>query len=286
MLNYLRILRPINLIIIGLTVLVLPLSVLQGVGVDGSTFFFIVLKSLNITLIAAAGYVINDYFDQKADAVNKPEEQWVGTYITGKRAILLHFVLSSLALVISIFLSHHFHSHFYWLATSLLTLVLLIYTPFLKRTMILGNVVVAAVVAILPLWALMNTLACINGILLWAMVFFSFCSNWIREVMKDIQDVEGDAVGHYKSIALVKGISSTIKLVKWSWIFLMMCVLAFHLFVLDELYPLPFALMFVPGIVGWFPVWIAKNPSDYKRVSRLMKIWMIGATIGFVLLFR
>jgi len=285
MLNYLRILRPINLIFIGLTVLVLPLLTQLTVGMDGSTFFFIVLKALNLTIVAAAGYIINDYFDQKADAINKPDEQWVGSLMTGKRAILLHIVLSSLAMMLSIVISHHFQHHFYWMATLILTLLLLLYTPFFKRTMLLGNVLVAGVVAIIPWWALLNSVTPKHEWLIWSMVFFSFCSNWIREVIKDIQDIEGDAVGQYKSIALVKGVSKAVELVKWSWILLLCCVLLFHLFILDEINKWSLVLMLFPGLIGWFPVWIAKNPKDYKRVSRLMKIWMMGATIGFILLF-
>ncbi len=285
MLNYFRILRPINLIFIGLTVLILPLLTHVAVEMEGSTIFFIVLKALNLTFIAAAGYVINDYFDQKADAINKPDEQWVGILITGKRAILMHIVFSLLALLLSIVISSHFQHHFYWIATLGLTLLLLLYTPFFKRTMLMGNILVAAVVAIIPWWALMDSINVKNERLIWAMVFFSFCSNWIREVIKDIQDVEGDRVGQYKSIALMKGVSKTVELVKWSWIFLLFCVLIFHLLILDEINKWSLILMLVPGFIGWFPVWIAKNPKDYKRVARLMKIWMIGATIGFILLF-
>ncbi len=285
MLNYLRILRPINLIIIGLTVLVLPLLTLLTVGVGWAAFFFIVLKALNLIIIAAAGYVINDYFDQKADAINKPDEQWVGTHITGKRAILMHTLLSSLALIISVFISHHFQHHFYWIATLVLTILLLLYTPFFKRTMLMGNVLVAGVVAIIPWWALMDCINATNERLIWAMVFFSFCSNWMREVIKDIQDVEGDRVGQYKSIALIMGVSKAVELVKWSWIFLLICVWLCHQFILEESNRWSMLLMLLPGLVGWFPVWIAKNPEDYKRIARLMKIWMIGATIGFILLF-
>jgi len=267
MFNYLRIVRPTNLIIIGFTILVLPGFVQPTLLNDKVECLFIVLKAICLTAIAASGYIINDYFDQKADAINKPDEQWVGSLITGKRAILLHIVFSSVALLLSIVISYHFQHHFYWIATLILTLLLLVYTPFFKRTMSLGNVLVA------------------DERLIWAMVFFSFCSNWMREVIKDIQDVKGDRVGQYKSIALIMGVSKAVELVKWSWIFLLICVWLCHQFILEESNRWSMLLMLLPGLVGWFPVWIAKNPEDYKRIARLMKIWMIGATIGFILLF-
>ena len=285
MLNYLRIVRPINLIIIGFTVLVMPVLVNPTIVLISFEGFLVVLKAIALTLIAASGYVINDYFDQKADAINKPHEQVVGVHIAGKRAILAHVILSSFALVLSFVLGYYYQNHFYWISALLLVVGLLIYTPFFKRTIFWGNILVAAVVAILPWWALMDVAQPQKDFLIWAMVFFSFCSNWMREVIKDIQDVEGDAVGQYRSIALAKGVAPAAQLVKWSWITLLLCVILFHFMILEDQNKLALLLMVGPGVIGWFPVWIAKNPADYKRIARLMKIWMILATIGFILLF-
>ena len=274
MLNYLRITRPINLIIIGLTVLILQCLV----KTPGNWLFFetflMVLKALVLVLIAAGGY-----------AINKPREQIVGVHLTGKRAILIHILLSSLALVSSFFLSHVYHNHFYWLMSLILIFALLVYTPFFKRTMVLGNVLVAAIVACLPWWALVDIVSASLYFMVWAMVFFSFVSNWIREVVKDIQDVQGDAVGQYRSIALVKGIVSAAQVVKWAWLGLLLSVVLFHLFIVEPENNLSFNLMVVPGLLGWFPTWIAKEPADFKRIARLMKLWMVLATTGFILLF-
>lgn len=285
MLNYLRITRPINLIIIGLTVFILQCLVKTPDNWISLETFLMVLKALVLVLIAAGGYAINDYFDQRADAVNKPKEQIVGIHLTGKRAILMHIVLSSLALVSSFFLSHVYHNHFYWSMSLILIFALLVYTPFFKRTMIFGNVLVAAIVACLPWWALMDIVPASLYSMVWAMVFFSFVSNWIREVVKDIQDVEGDAVGQYRSIALVKGIASAAQLVKWAWLGLLFSVIVFQFFFVEPHKNLSLNLMVVPGLLGWFPTWIAKEPADFKRIARLMKLWMVLATAGFILLF-
>ncbi len=285
MLNYLRITRPINLIIIGITVVVLQWLVKTPLNGWSFESVLIVLKALVLVLVAAGGYVINDYFDQRADAINKPKEQIVGVHLTGKRAILIHILFCALALVFSFFLSHVYHNHFYWLMTLILIFALLVYTPFFKRTMILGNVLVAAIVACLPWWALMDLVPTSLYSMVWAMVFFSFISNWIREVVKDIQDVQGDAVGQYRSIALVKGIGAASMVVKWAWLGLLVSVMVFHLFMVNPGQRIALNLMVIPGFIGWFPTWIAKEPADYKRIARLMKLWMILATAGFVLLF-
>lgn len=285
MLNYLRVTRPINLIIIGLTVFILQCLVRTPEDWFSFKTFVIGTKALVLVLIAAGGYVINDYFDQRADAINKPKEQIVGVHLTGKRAILIHILLSSLALGSSLFLGYQFKNHFYWSMTLVLIVALLVYTPIFKRTMVLGNVLVAAIVACLPWWALMDVVPYALYSMVWAMVFFSFFSNWIREVVKDIQDVQGDAVGHYRSIALVKGVGAASMVVKWAWLGLLLSVILFHLFVVEFENKLSLNLMVLPGLLGWFPTWIAKEPKDYKRIARLMKLWMILATAGFILLF-
>jgi 4-hydroxybenzoate polyprenyltransferase len=107
---FLKLVRLPNLFFIVLTqflfyyCILLPLLRSAGAVAEIDRVQFILL-SLASVLIAAAGYIINDYFDVNIDQVNKPKKNVVDLIVSRRWAILWHFVLSGIGVLLSLYIS-------------------------------------------------------------------------------------------------------------------------------------------------------------------------------------
>jgi 4-hydroxybenzoate polyprenyltransferase len=160
-------------------------------------------------LIAGAGNAINDYFDVKADRINRPKRQVIEKTIKKRWAIIIHWGFNLIALVISIYLSIHLHSWFYVFIHLFATTLLWVYSIFLKRVYFISNLSISVLVALVPVLGY-KTMLDLNLIILdmrfpILLTLGAFVTNLTREIIKDVQDMEGDQKTHVKSIAVVSG---------------------------------------------------------------------------------
>jgi 4-hydroxybenzoate polyprenyltransferase len=191
-------------------------------------------------LIAAAGNIINDYFDIKADKINKPEKLIVSTSISKRNAIKYHWYLSGIAIIIAIFLSLYYHSLSYIFIHVLAINLLWLYSAYFKKKMLLGNLLIASLTALvivlsgIHLYHVCDFLLHPNldgkisihpsiedAVFHWKNVFlntgnfvillsvFAFILNLGREIVKDIEDVTGDKEIHAHTLPITLGIKKT-----------------------------------------------------------------------------
>jgi 4-hydroxybenzoate polyprenyltransferase len=277
----LSIVRPINLIIIALNIVVVDFFICPQGPFDSKEFFVELLKVLVMVLLAAGGNMINDYFDQKTDALNKPKEQLIGKIISPKRVILLHLVITSLAVVLALVLTLLTHQFFYACVALMYAIVLYLYTPFFKRIPILGNAVIAACVGFLPYWTaygceFMTTDG--RQKVAWLMVF-AFVSNFIREWVKDVQDVQGDTAQGYRTAAVRWGFQSSKRALYFLWwLQIVLC----SLYCWNHPSVWTSAMVFAPSFFGGVPLWIATKNQDFKRISLLLKMIMVLGMLGII----
>lgn len=199
--GFLRASRIPNLLIIGSTqylaivFLVSPFAGKERV-ISSLGFFMMVVSTL---LIAAGGYIINDYFDQKIDMVNRPEKVVVGTLFRRRLAMVAHLILTLLGIGLGFYIKpavgivHLFSSFSLWH-----------YSNSLRRLPIIGNLTIAFMAGLslllIPVYLGRNEmLVYIYAVLAMAIVL-------IREVIKDIEDVKGDATFGCQSIPVVWGV--------------------------------------------------------------------------------
>jgi 4-hydroxybenzoate polyprenyltransferase len=279
--NLLSIVRPINLIIIALNIAVVDFFICsQGLfSWDGAVV--LLLKIIVMVLLAAGGNMINDYFDQKTDALNKPSKQLIGKVISPKRVILLHLLITTLSILFALVLSLWTHHEFYAIVTLLYALVLYLYTPFFKRIPVIGNLVIATCVAFLPYWTAFGHISIgMDGArkIIWLMAF-AFLSNFIREWAKDVQDVLGDAAQGYRTAAVRWGFETSKKVlfVLW-WLQIFLCCV----YCWSNASISSFAMVVLPSVLGWFPLWIATKNQDFKRISLILKVTMVLGLIGII----
>jgi 4-hydroxybenzoate polyprenyltransferase len=197
--SFLRLTRAWNLLIIAFSQYFIAVKLISpNTLLDWKLF----LLASSTVLIAAAGYIINDYYDIKIDLVNKPERVVIGKGITRRYAILLHSLLSMFGVFLGLMLDWRIG------AINFATVFLLWwYSNDLKRQPFIGNVVVALMtgIAIMMVDALFQT----GNILIVTYAAFAFFMTLIREIIKDMEDLKGDNTFGCKTLPIVWGLRKT-----------------------------------------------------------------------------
>jgi 4-hydroxybenzoate polyprenyltransferase len=206
--GFFRLIRINNLFIIVLTLIGVWYGSAHSLILN-SNFISYLLMILFTILIAGAGNAINDYFDVKADRINRPNRQVIEKTIKKRWAIIIHWGFNLIALVISVYLSIHLHSWFYVFIHLFATTLLWVYSIFLKRVYFISNLSISFLVALVPVLGY-KTMLDLDLLIVdmrfpILLILGAFVTNLTREIIKDIQDMEGDQIRHVKSIAIVSG---------------------------------------------------------------------------------
>lgn len=159
--------------------------------------------------------MINDYFDIREDAINKPRLALVGRVLKRRVVLISHWGWMALAWTLAGMLAWNMRSAgpLFWAVA--LGLGLTFYSPLAKRKFLLGNLLVAMAVAQLPLWAGYITLGSISaaGSQGLALAGWAFALTFLRELVKDLQDWEGDRMQGYRTLPVRWGRERA-----WKWI--------------------------------------------------------------------
>lgn len=287
--------RPINLLLIGYTFVCFHF----GLGSQlHSTFHFDsfighIFLLLTILLTASAGNFINDYFDKKVDAVNKPNQISIDKKIKRRVVILAHIITNSIALICAFIASKLLQSWMPILITPFIIFLLAVYTPYLKKMYLVGNITVSFCIAIIPIWALWPEVIREGNWLVqsWTLVFtlFAFFISLTREIVKDIEDVEGDTVGNYQTVAVKSGLGVAKLLSLFSLLTtLIIASVAWLLYLNDVEHWVKqtyVALVLIPLVIAFLVLLLSKTKKWYSISSMTLKIVMfLGITFSLFLL--
>jgi 4-hydroxybenzoate polyprenyltransferase len=219
-------LRLPNLLIIAFTLLLIryflfiPVYASAGI-IPAITDLQYRLMIVATMMIAAAGYISNDYFDVIADRVNKPGKQYIGTRISQSAALAYAFILSICSIAIATWLAVSMRSLIPLLILALALAVAWWYAIRLKKSLLWGNIAVSCMSAgtIVMVWLIEHTGSNLpgqagNGIsrIVIAISIFAFLLSLLREIVKDMEDVEGDRLLGCRSLPITIGITSTRKM--------------------------------------------------------------------------
>lgn len=300
---FLRLIRWPNLVFIAVTqwlvyaCLYRPLFLTDpGAPVDRSIFSWILAS----VLIAAGGYVINDYFDINIDEVNRPQRQVLDKIISRRWAMLWHLLMSVVGLVFTA-LAIDWDSQGYLLVANLgCVLALWIYSTRLKKTLLVGNVLIALLTS-WTIWVIF--LSRFDGFAVFSQTNeaqqkftrlvtlyagFSFVITLIREAVKDMEDRIGDAKAGCRTLPIVWGFpAAKIYTAVWT-VVLILSLLVVHAYVLPfgwwwaSLYAL--SALIAPLVIFLFRLLAAQQPSDFTPLSQILK-WVMLAGILSLLFF-
>lgn len=226
------------------------------------------LITLSTVTIAAAGYIINDYFDVKIDLVNKPNEVIIGRLIKRRWAIIIHQSLNVIGVLLGLLISVKV-----FIINLVAVTCLWFYAERFKRLAFIGNFVVASLTG--ASLVVMAVYYPGSDLLINIYAVFAFGITLIREVIKDMEDVPGDKKYGCRTLPIIWGIPKTKK-------FVYLLILGFVLLVLSIGWKLDndrvmtiFLLLGIP--VGWmvYKLYRADRKAHYSFLSRFCKAIMV-----------
>ncbi|MBS1506944.1 MAG: geranylgeranylglycerol-phosphate geranylgeranyltransferase [Bacteroidetes bacterium] len=263
--GFLRLTRFWNLLIIGLAQYFAAGFLIDRQKIWDVNLF---LLSFSTVIIAAAGYIINDYYDIKIDLINKPERVVIGKEVARRYALLFHSLLSIIGIVVGLFLNWRIG------AINFFSVFLLWwYSNDLKRQPFIGNFVVALLTGLSIF--LINILYQIQQPLVTIYALFAFAMTLVREIVKDAEDLKGDNTFGCRTLPIIWGIPKT-------KIFLYGLLLIFFIAVVEinqYFAQLPmyyfFGFLFVPLVLLVVQLIRADTKKDFYSLSQWCKVIML-----------
>lgn len=307
---FLKLIRWPNLVFIALTQVMFKYCILKPIfqqaglkpNVEGIYFVLIILSYV---LIAAGGYIINDYFDLNIDQVNKPDKVIIDRVIRRRKALMLHILVSLLAIAFSFYVDLRAGSKIAGLSAVICVVLLFFYSTTLKKKFLIGNILVSATTAwsiIALTWFEGNQFFMyksragsleIDKIFRLTVLYtgFAFIISLIREVVKDMEDVEGDRKYGCKTMPIVWGYNAT-KVFVMVWLIVLIGMVAttqayvgYFGWWLSIIYAV--ILIIVPLLKVCKDLFSAQTPADFHKLSSLIKLVMFTGilSMGFFLIY-
>lgn len=240
--------------------------------------------------IAAGGYIINNIFDIETDSENKPENVIIGKSISESQGYNLYIGFTIIGVVIGFYLSNVIEKPSFASTFIIIAVTLYLYASSLKQSLLIGTILVALmlsfsviIIGLFDLYPVTNVenrpiMGLLFSILL-DYAIFAFIINFIREIVKDLEDIEGDRLQGMNTLPIAFGKGKTTKLVfGLSFIPLILVVnyinsylFASNLFI-GTLYGVIFIL--APLIYFTIKIWSATNKQDFHHLSTVLK-WIL-----------
>ncbi|HEY6902023.1 MAG TPA: geranylgeranylglycerol-phosphate geranylgeranyltransferase [Puia sp.] len=265
-------------------------------GLSPVLFYLLTASSI---LIAAAGYIINDYFDLNIDRVNKPAKLVVERIIKRRWTIIWHWILSSLGVLLGFYVSWKLRNPIIGLGNMGCVILLWFYSTTFKRKLLIGNLVISLLTAwvILVLFfcefrvtglgdpALRNSL---SRLFKYAIVYsgFAFIISLIREVVKDIEDMEGDERYGCRTLPIVWGVNVA-KVFAGTWLAVLIgALIVIQFYVLQSWQWIAVAYCFVfldlPLLWTLRKLYEAQTKAQYHRLSGVIKGMMLVGILSMI----
>lgn len=307
MLGFLKLVRWPNLLFILLTQVLFFYGVVEPVLFNGVymprefriLFYLLCLASI---LIAAAGYIINDYFDLNIDLVNKPARMVVDKTVSRRWAIFLHMFFSMAGILISFYIGLQSNNWFIGFANIVCVVVLWFYSTTFKKKLLSGNILISMLTA----WTVLvvyffahnymgglfreqTTAAASHKLLRLALLYtsFAFIITLIREVVKDVEDMEGDRKYGCRTMPIVWGVEFS-KVFVSIWMIILLALLLIVLFyILQFSMWVPaaynFLLIIVPAAYALFLLMKSKTSPEFGRLSTWIKVVIFTGILSMIL---
>lgn len=293
--DFFRLIRWKNLLIVALTqhlirhTLLIPF--IDFLSLDNMQFMLLVISTV---LVAAAGYIINDYFDIQVDQLNN-RKVIVGNTIKRREAIVIHFIFSGIGVGIGFYLGWQVGMWNLGFINLFSASALWFYSTHFKRSYLSGNLLIsllsALVLLIVALYDILpaaefndlNALAVFKIICIYAA--FAFTTTFIREIVKDLEDLEGDQKMGHQTYAIVTGIEKAKSVVQTLSIITITGIawILYSQFQAD-IYSFLYVLIFVEAPFIFF-VWKLKKANtstDFHASSTWIKIIMLTGTLSML----
>lgn len=301
---FLKLVRLPNLVFIALTQALFQLCIYyplyKGTIPAGDSLHFILLVLASV-FIAAAGYIINDYFDINIDEVNKPEKMIVGKVIRRRWAIAWHLLLSICGIILTMLALPVLQKWYLVAGNALCVAMLWFYSTTFKRKLLIGNIVISLLTAWTILVIFFSKVSVSDALVpdhpsqpkffRFAFLYagFAFVISLIREAIKDIEDMAGDARYGCRTMPIAWGVNTT-KVYTAVWLIILITVL-----VVIQVYVLQFRwwwaviyctlLIIAPLIHIFLQLFRASSTKHYRALSRQAKLVMLTGILSMLFFY-
>ena len=294
MVSFLKLIRYKNLFMVLLTMVLTKYALLDSLipNIEFSHFNFF-LFAISILLITAYGYTINDLFDITADQINKPKKVFINKYISYNSAIYFSVLLGTMGFFLGLYISYN-NNKTYLINYYLFSIVILyLYSFSLKKIAFLGNLVVSLLCGfpILILYFLITGLGLteLNEVInldfpIVAYSLFAMSTTFIREIIKDIEDIDGDLKINAKTLPIIIGRKRASKVAFFFTSLLLFFLIIVLQFLQNDYVFLCYGILFLifPVINFMSKLWNAQSKKDYSKLSALMKIIMFFGILSML----
>jgi 4-hydroxybenzoate polyprenyltransferase len=305
---FLRLVRLPNLVMIAITQALFYLTLVSPFYAAHPDFinrfqnrYFLLLMASSL-LIAAAGNIINDYFDRNIDEINKPDKKIIDKLIKRRWAIVMHIAFSLLAILTGFYIDAQ--TPVFWLGFSnaICVMLLFAYSISLKKKLLAGNVLISLLTA----WVILVCFLCyyrslncptcdtfewqaqLRRLIRISFLYagFAFVISLVREVVKDMEDREGDKKYGCYTIPIAWGIpAAKVFVAVWLVVLIgMISILQIYVWHLGWYWSVAysFLLLIVPLIWILQKLRQANVPKDYHQLSTAVKLVMLAGLFSMI----
>ena len=283
---------------IALVQLLIKYAFLKPFGVQTALDGFgITLLILATICIAAAGNIINDIYDIETDLVNKPDRVIIGKSVSEKTAYNLFILFNLVGVGIGFYLSHLVGKAPFFSIFVIISILLYVYATYLKRALLIGNIIISLLVALsliivgvfelIPVMTISNqqTQSVFFKVIL-DYALFAFAINLLREIAKDIEDIDGDYKAGMNTLPIAIGRARAKNVLTVLNFFPLAAIIAY---VVTDLYKQPFAvgyfllLIIGPLIYTSIKTFSASTKKEMHQISNMYKLIMLFGMLSLLL---
>ena len=292
---YFKLIRIQNLLMIAFMQIIIKYTFLNQAEIlqtlSDWKYFLLIFATLSI---AAAGYIINDIYDVDVDNINKPYKVYIGTHISEKNAYNLYFALNVIGVGLGFYLSRTVGKPAIAATFVISSALLYVYSNGLKQIPLVGNAIIASLAAfsvlVVGLFNIYPFIFDFNRTEMFSILsviidyaFLAFLLHFAREIIKTIEDIEGDKAFEITTVASYFGIPVS----KIITSFTLLGFIAYSCyFIYNNIMHMPYVmgyfavLMMLPTLFVIFKTIVAKSKEDFTFISKILKIIMLTTILS------
>ena len=287
---FLKLIRTNNLLLLALIQVLIYFFIFQGNQV--TNFLLLIIITFFIT---ASGYIINDIFDVKSDKINK-KDSVIGNHISARNVIIWYYLFSLIAIILAIYLLY-LNRNFYLFVIFLSSIYLLWrYSKRYKHSFFIGNFIVSLLtsLSIFNVFLVSSNYSTTSFTFDLTLMFslFSFLLTFTREIIKDLEDIDGDKLMNSQNIASKLSVAQSKQIiigVLTLVLFLMLIGCYYFSSEILTLKPISIlmysSLLFFMSLFSIFKVKKSKEKKDYIYISRLLKLIMLLGVLSIPIIY-
>lgn len=277
--SFFSVVRGYNVLVIALAQYLAAIFILSpeiralNVILDYKLFILVLASSLTI----ASGYIINNFYDAKKDLINRPRKVMIDRLVSQETKLKVYFTINFIVALIAFIISWRAMLFF-----SSYIFLIWFYSHKLKKYPIIGNIT-ASILAVLPFFGILLYYKNFYQVI-FAHAVFLYLLLFIRELIKDLENIEGDLASNYKTIPVLYGEKTAKKLIT-----ILTIATIFPIYLLIDVFDVGYmdVYFYVSLIILLFfllKLWKSKSKSQYLKLHFLLKFIILAGVFCIVLI--